>query len=353
MKRITIISLVVIVLVGACTVTLFMNKKKIEEKSKVEGNLKAIPVFVTRIGKSAMSGDFTANGSFAAIHELMLASEGQGKVVKLLFNTGDFVKQGEILAQLDDEVLRSQLSLAQAALEKARADLRKYEGLLKNDAISSQQVEDAKLFVRKSEADVVTLGKQLDNTTIKAPIQGTITKRSIEVGSLLMPGSPVAEIVDISRLKFVAYIAESEAIQVHEGDRIAITTALFPGISYQGRVISVGVKADEAHRFPVETEVVNDPRHPVKAGMFGVAAFTSGKARECLVIPRNAIIGSVKEPKVFVIEGDRSVIKPIRIGSADDKQVEVLDGLKEGELVVTSGQINLDNNSIISIVNKK
>ncbi|HNX87408.1 MAG TPA: efflux RND transporter periplasmic adaptor subunit, partial [Bacteroidales bacterium] len=70
-------------------------------------------------------------------------------------------------------------------------------------------------------------------------------------------------------------------------------------------------------------------------------------------IPRNAIIGSVKDPKVFVVEGDRSVLKPIRIGSADDKQVEVLDGLKEGELVVTSGQINLDNNSIISIVNKK
>ncbi|MCK9422923.1 MAG: efflux RND transporter periplasmic adaptor subunit [Bacteroidales bacterium] len=353
MKKIVGISLVIIVLVGACTVTLLLNKKKIDAKSKQDGNLKTIPVFVTELKKNHMSGDFSANGTFSAIHELMLASEGQGKVVNLLIKTGDFVKQGQVLARLDDEVLRSQFSLAQAAFEKAKADLLKYEGLLKDDAISNQQVEDARLFAKKSEADVVSLKKQLDNAAIKAPIQGTIVKRMIETGSLVMPGAPVAEIVDISRLKFVANLTESEAVLIRVGQKATISSSIYPGINYQGVVVSVGVKADEARRFPVEIELVNESRHPLKAGMFGTAGFGSGMERECLTIPRRSIIGSIKDPKVYVVEGNRSILRSIRIGSADDKQVEVLDGLKEGEIIVTAGQINLDNNSIVTIVNNK
>ncbi len=353
MKRNLIITLIILVLVGACTATLFYNKKRIDEKAHLEGNLKTIPVFVTALKMNRISGDFPANGSFSAIHELMVSSEGQGKVVSLLFNIGDFVRQGQILAHLDDEVLRSQYSLAQASCDKAKADLQKYEGLLKDDAISSQQVEDARLFLKKSEADVVSLKKQLDNATIKAPIQGTIVKRLIETGSLLMPGSPVAEIVDISRLKFIAYVAESEAVLIHDRQQVKITSSLYPGIVYQGSVVSVGVKADDARRFPVEIELVNDLRHPLKAGMFGTVGFGTGMERECLTIPRQSIIGSIKEPKVYVVEGNKAILKDIRIGSADDRQVEVLSGLREGELIVTSGQINLDNNSMVTIVNNK
>ncbi|MCK9220538.1 MAG: efflux RND transporter periplasmic adaptor subunit [Bacteroidales bacterium] len=351
MRRIFTITLIVIVLVGACTATLLLNKKKIEEKSRMDGTLKAIPVFVTALKMNRMSSDFPSNGSFQAIHELTLASEGQGKVVSLLFNTGDFVKQGQVMARLDDEVLKSQLSLAQASYEKSKTDLIKYEGLLKNDAISSQQVEEAKLFVKKSEADVVGLKKQLDNATIKAPIQGTIVRRLIETGSLLMPGSPVAEIVDISRLKFIANVAESEVILIRNGQRVNLNSSMYPGINYQGTVVTVGVKSDDSHRFPVEIELINDPKHPLKAGMFGIAGFGSGTERECLTIPRQSLIGSIKEPRVYVVNGNRAQLRDIRIGSSDDRQVEVLSGLKAGALIVTSGQINLDNNSLITIVN--
>jgi len=353
MKRLTVIILVIVVLVGACTATLLFNKKKIDEKAKLDGNLKSIPVFVTTLQMGSIDGDFTANGSFSAIHELILASEGQGKVTSLLFNTGDFVKQGQVLALLDDEVVSSQLSLARVAYEKACADLKKYEGLLKNDAISSQQVEDARLFEKKAEADVIGLKKQLDHTVIKAPIQGNIVNRMVETGSLLMPGSPVAEIVDISRLKIVANVAESEVVQIKNHQPVVVTTSLYPGVTYRGTVVSIGVKADESRRFPVEVELINDQLHPLKAGMFGVVQFSTETGRRCLTIPRHSIIGSIKEPMVFIIEGNRASLRSIRIGSADDQQVEVVEGLKEGDRIVTSGQINLDDNALVTIVNKQ
>jgi len=86
--------------------------------------------------------------------------------------------------------------------------------------------------------------------------------------------------------------------------------------------------------------------------MFGTALFSVGSNRETLMIPRHAIVGSIKDPRVYVVEGDKAFLRDIRIGIATDKEVEVLDGLKVGEWVVTSGQINLDNNSTVSIVNK-
>jgi membrane fusion protein, multidrug efflux system len=345
-----IISMVIIVLVAACTVTLLINKKKIDEKAKLDGNLRSIPVFVTGITKSKLRGDFTANGSFSAIHELILMSEGQGKVEELLFNTGDFVSSGQVMVKLDDELIRSQLSLAETALEKSRKDMKKFEDLLKNDAIPSQQVEDARLALKKCETDVTALKKQLDFATIKAPIQGTVTKKMIEKGSLVMPGTAVAEIVDISRLKFIANVAENEAVQIRRGQKVTISTSLFTGISFEGAVVSVGVKADDARRFPVEIELVNNTLHSLKAGMFGTASFGAGAERETLMIPRHSLIGSIRIPHVYLIEQGKAVLKEIRIGSANDSEVEVLGGLKEGDLVVTSGQINLADNTPVSIV---
>lgn len=353
MKRIIIIAIIIITLVGACTVTLLYNKKKIDEKARMDGNLKAIPVFVTEVKKTTLSGDFQANGSFSAIHEVTLMSEGQGKVEQLLFSTGDFVSLGQVLAKLDDDLLSSQLSLAEAALDKARKDVRKYEDLLDDDAISSQQVEDAKLGLKKAETDVATLRKQIDFTSVKAPIQGTVTKRYIERGSLVMPGTPVADIVDISRLKLTANVTESEAVRIVKGQKVIVTSSVYPGIEYSGTVVSVGVKADDARRFPVEIEIVNNPKNSLRAGMFGVARFSSDETREALVVPRHSLVGSIREPRVFIVKNDTALLRDIRIGRSNDHEVEILEGLSESDIVVTSGQINLDNNKPVIIVNKR
>jgi len=352
MKRLIIISIIILALVGACTVTLLYNKKQIDEKANPDVTIKSIPVFVEEAVMKPLDGDFSYQGSFRPVHELLLLSEGQGKVEKIFFENGDEVQSGQLMARLDDDLVVSQLVLAEANLAKMERDMANYEALLKNDAISSQQVEEARLGLVKAQTDVVTLKKQLEYASIKAPISGTVTSRSIEVGSVLMPGSPVANIVDISRLRFIAYMSEGEAVYIHRGDKATITSTLFPGITYQGRVISVGVKADDAKRFPVEIDVENRRDHTLKAGMFGTAFFEGVNGHNALVIPRNALTGSIKEPRVFVVRGDTAYLKAIRVGTADDYLVEVLLGLTPGEKVVVSGQINLEDGSPVTLVSQ-
>lgn len=332
--------------------TLFINKKKIDEKSKMEGGLKTIPVFVQEIKGSKMSGDFTSSGTFYPVHEVVVMSEAQGKVVEIDFNTGDFFKQGQTLVRLDDEMIRSNYELAVAAYEKAKKDLMKFESLLKSEATSAQALEDIRLALRKAETDMVTTRKQLENATIKAPIQGTITKKMVENGTLLMPGTPVAEIVDISRLKFITNVSEKQVVNISRGMKLKISSDLFPGVVFNGIVKSVSVKADDAKRFPIEIELSNNTSRSLMAGMYGTASFGFNSEYETLIIPRTAIVGSIRSPRVYVVENNTAILKDIKLGNSTDKAVEVTEGLRAGERVITSGQINLDNNTLVSIVNK-
>jgi membrane fusion protein, multidrug efflux system len=350
MKRIILILSVIVTFVGACTATLLYNKKKIDAKLNLDVNIRKIPVFVMEIKKTKMEDVFNSNGTFYAIHELTVSSETQGKIKALYFNTGDFVKEGQLLVQLDDELVRSRLSLAQATFDKARADFRKYEGLLAAGAISTQQLEESRIAMKVAETELTGYRKQMEYAGIRATIQGNIVKRAVETGTVIMPGSVIAEIADISKLKFIANVSENEAVRINKEMKVTISSSLYPGIEYQGIVKAVSVKADDARKFAVEVEMVNDPKHLLKAGMYGTASFGFGSAHEALCIPRYSIVGSIRTPKVYTVENGIAVVKEIRIGIATEEQVEILDGLKEGDSVVTSGQINLDNNTPVAVV---
>jgi RND family efflux transporter MFP subunit len=204
-----------------------------------------------------------------------------------------------------------------------------------------------------AETEVTGYKKQLEYACIKAPIQGNIVKRAVETGSVIMPGSVIAEIADVSKMKFIANVSENEAVKINKGYRVPIVSSMFPGIEYKGTVQSVSVKADDARRFAVEIELVNDPQHPLKAGMYGTASFGFGSAHEALCIPRHSIVGSIRMPRVYVVEAGVAMIRNIRIGTTNDNEVEVLEGLREGDRVVTSGMINLDNNTPVQIVNNE
>ena len=113
------------------------------------------------------------------------------------------------------------------------------------------------------------------------------------------------------------------------------------------------MKADASRRFPVEIEVRNNAGKPIRSGMFGMAFFAARGTHDAMAIPRTALVGSIKDPEVFVVENDKAVRKSIKVGSASEKTIEVLEGLKAGDKVVISGQINLDDNTAVRISNTK
>jgi RND family efflux transporter MFP subunit len=352
MKRKIVVIVVIVVLTVAFIAKLMWNKKEIDANASPKEIKVNVPVVVEEAKKSVIDNSFNVNGSFIASKELTIMSQTQGKIVKLNFDNGDFVKEGQLLVQADIELLTAQKELAEANMLKLKNDLKKFEDMYKSNAVTQQQVEDLKLAFLNAQTNQVTVNKQIEYAMIKAPFAGYISKKYVEKGGMLMPGSPVAELIDINTLKFIANVSESDVEKIKKGDAVKITADIYNGILYDGRIKSIGFKADDARRFPVEIEVKNNLSKPIKAGMYGNAYFECEGSHEALLIPRTAIVGSIKEPKVFIVVGNMAEARYLKLGAQSETNIEVHEGIKEGDKVVIAGQINLENGTMVQTVSK-
>lgn len=347
-KILTIIIIAVIIISAA--MRLISNKQSFEGQLKMISEFNTtIPVIVDTAKYEQTSTQFSENGTFQAIHEISIVSEIQGKVVSINAKTGDNVVNNQVLASVDNELYKSQLDMAKFNLDQAEKDLKRYEQLSKGDAATVQQFELATQAFENAQSAHTSAKIQYDNTFIKAPFNGTITKQHIEKGSFLNPGSLAFDIVEINRLKLIVKLTGEELEYVHKGQSIKVLVDAISGKTFDGVVNAIIVKADLSKRFDVEIEVTNSADNIIKPGMFGTATFTNKSDAKILVIPRKALIGSIKNPQVFIAKGDSVVLKSINAISLDDKRIAVKQGLSVGDLVVTSGQINLVNGSKITL----
>jgi membrane fusion protein, multidrug efflux system len=351
-KKIFIIAVAIICTV-LFVVKLAINKKNIDEATKPKSLHIAVPVVTDTVKYITLDNSFSVNGSFAPSHELIIMGETSGKIIEVNFETGDYVKEGQVLASLDIDILNAQKQLAEANLNKTKGDLSKFEQMIKTNAISQQQLEEMKLAYINAQTSLTTVKKQLEYSVVKAPFSGYITKKYIERGGMMLPGSPIAEIVDINTLKFIASVAESDISRVKKNQEILVKCDADNTIEFKARVKAISVKADESKRYTVESEIKNNASNPVKAGMYGTAFFHSNGTRQALVIPRSGLTGSIKNAKVYIAEGNKAILKSITTAYTDDKIIEVTEGLLPGQLVITSGQINLENNTLIETSKKK
>jgi len=177
-----------------------------------------------------------------------------------------------------------------------------------------------------------------------------VTARPVDVGAMVQPGMTVANVVDITTLKVRLNVAERDVFKLGEGDRVEVTTEVYPGVRFDGKIQSIASKGDEAHTYPVEVVLQNSKQHPLKAGMFGRVAFTSVGVEKALTIPRDALVGSVKEPKVFVVDSTRAFLRSIVVGEISGGTLTVTGGLREGERVVVNGQNNLQDSTTVSVI---
>jgi membrane fusion protein, multidrug efflux system len=330
-------------------VRLVSNKRSFDTELEVIRDFnKVIPVKVDTVQKTNISGEFCVNGSFLPMHEVSIVSEIQGKVVSINVEAGSRVISNQTLAVTDNRVLESQLELAKANFEKSKKDLERFEQLSKDDAVSLQQYESAKLALAGYKSAFIAAGKEYDNSIIKSPFAGIITKRNIEKGTYLSPGNPAFDIIEISKVKFIVKLKNDEVKKVKIGQTVKVYADAYQGVNFEGKVNSVIIKADESKRYDVEIEVINRTDKIIMPGMFGSVLFT-GESENLLVIPRKALTGSIKTPEVYIVKGDSVVLKSISVNPVNEKYLFVSQGLLPGDIVVISGQINLKNGSKIKV----
>ena len=350
MKKLIYI-VVVIVILGAIGFKLMDNKEQMAANAAVASiKSEAIPVTITEVASAKLDKSFTAQGNFAPIQSLTLLSETQGQIKSVLKRKGDKVKAGELLAQVESNTMAADLATAQTNAEKAKRDLERFENLAAGDAITKRQLEDARLNAKSTEGQLVAARQRLTKTRITAPIGGEINEIYVEVGSFLNPGTKLYDIVNVDKLKLKVKASESEVLLINKGDKVKVKADAGSGQEYEGTVTAIAAQADPTLKFDVEVEVKNAGNNNLRAGMYGTAFFELADQRDAMLLPREALVGSIQNPLVYVVKDGQASQRQVRVGVVTQDKVEILAGVQPGEQVVRSGQINLREGMKVTVL---
>ena len=354
MKRVITIIIVIVVALGAIAYVLSNNKKKNEEKTAfIAKGGGAVAVRVADVEKKVVDLDFNANGNFAANQELNFLSENAGRVTAIYVKEGDRVSKGQVLARVDAEIINTDRETAEANYQNALRDEARYQSSYQTGGVTQQQLDQAKLATQNAKLRLQASQRKLSDASIKSPINGIVNKKYIEVGAFVTAqGTQLFELVDVSTLKLKANVNETQVANLKLGDQIAIRSSVFPNEKFNGKITFIAPKADATLNFPIEIEVTNNIKNSLKAGMYGTAVFNFPQQAPSILIPRTSFVGSVSSNQVFVLDktNNTAKLRNVVTGRIIGENVEILDGLKEGESVITSGQINLAEGTAVSIV---
>lgn len=351
MKKILII-LGIIAAGSLVAFTLINNKEEMEEQAALaQVKNETISVVTKTVSTEKIIDSFKAAGNFEPFREITLSSLLQGTVAQIAVKEGDEVREGQLIARLDADLINADLISVEANAIKTKKDLERYEELAPRGAVTPQQVDDMRLAYKNATSQLQSVKKQLSNSTIRAPFKGTINSKFVEPGSYLAAGGKIVDLVDVSTLKMKVNVSEAEVMKLSVGQATKVKADVLATEIFDGKITFIGVKADNSLRYPVEIQIKNNTKK-LKAGMYGSAIFTASQSKVALVIPRDAIAGSLKQPNVYVVQNGKAVLQPLTIGTISESGVEVLEGLKEGDQIVTDGQINLENGVAVTVVKR-
>jgi membrane fusion protein, multidrug efflux system len=351
MKRIVIVLLVLLV-GGLVAFRLINNKKTIESKKTIiDTSAQQVAVNVAPVQSRVSEQNLNLVGTVIPNRQIEIKSEVQGKITSLNFELGQFISKGRVLARVDDQLRTIALSNAAQALANARQNLERYTRLYQGGAATQAQLQQYQLSYDNALNQVEQAKKELSNTTLVAPISGYITSKAVEAGAFANVGTAIATIVDVAKLKVQLSVGEKDAYALRVGDAVDITTAVYPGVSFRGEITFISPSGDAAHNYPIEVSITNQQKNPLKAGTYVNIAFNRKAQVATLQIPREALVGSVKEARVYVVDANRIArLRKVTIGADNGAFLEVINGLKEGEKVVTTGQINLTDSTRVAMI---
>jgi membrane fusion protein (multidrug efflux system) len=324
---------------------------------------RAVPVEVTEVALGSVVSTVTATGTVAARHDVPVSAEASGRVSEVPVGVGDRVAAGQALVHLDSELAelalqqaKAQLLVAEADHETAEANLERARVLWENGDISDSDFEAADRAAKAARGALLaadagrsSAARQLRNTAIESPVDGTVAFVYAKVGHLVAAGTPVAHVVDDSSVEIDIGLSEDQVAHVRSGQRAEVSIRALPGEVFRGRVEYVGRRADDRTRTYPARIVVANPRGRLRSGVVAEVVVAAREYEDSVVIERDWIVERFGEPAVFVAADSLAVIRKVELGQIIGDRVVVLDGLEPGDLLISFGFQRLTEGARIDV----
>jgi membrane fusion protein (multidrug efflux system) len=300
----------------------------------------------------------SAIGSLVAARGVTLAAELPGLVREISFDSGAYVRAGAPLVRLDTSAEDAQLAAAEADASLAEISFRRAQELRSADANAPAELDAAEARAKQAAAAVATLRATIAKKTIRAPFDGRISIRQVELGQVLAPGSPIASLQSVSPIHAEFWLPQQALSRIRVGQHAHVAVDTWPGASWDGTVTTINPEVDPASRNVRVRATFDNPDGKLRPGMYANVELIGTERTEALVIPATAVIYAPYGDSVFVIEEkqpapDRKALVVrqtfVRLGERRGDFVAVTSGLSAGDAVVAAGAFKLRDGMTVAL----
>lgn len=295
-----------------------------------------VSVLVATVKHEPFAQDMEAIGTARANEALDVTAKISNRVTAIRFREGQQVKAGDVLVEFDSEQTRASLAEAEAALSDSRSQFNRSRELFATQALSESQLDQLRATLNVNEARVAGARSQLNDTIIRASFSGRVGLRNVSVGSFVSPGTVITTLDDTSIIKLDFSVPEVFLATLKEGLAISAGTTAYANEVFKGKVSSIDSRLDPISRaVMVRAQIVNrDGR--LKPGMLMTVKMMRAEA-PALLLPEQALVPEGDRKFVFAVRENKAVRIEVRTGRRRPGEVEILDGVSEGDVVVIEG----------------
>lgn len=303
----------------------------------------------------------SAVGSVRAVRGVDVTTEIAGMVRSLHFKSGDSVSAGQLLVQLNADADVAQLRALEAAAQLARSSYQRNQAQFLIKAVSQAQLDADAAELKSRLAQAAQQAAIIAKKAIRAPFTGHLGISSINPGQYLNPGDKIVTLQELDPVYVDFSLPQQQLARITLGQKVVASTDTFPGRTFEGKITAIDPKVDPQTRNVQVEATLHNPGHELLPGMFAAVRIDAGEAEPQLTLPSTAVTYNPYGETVYLVveEGKGPDGKPQRVakqtfvtlGATRGDQVAILKGVKEGDLVVTSGQLKLKNGSVVIINN--
>ncbi len=283
-----------------------------------------------------------ASGTLNAIQGIMLKSQVSGNVTNIYFHSGDEVKAGDILLEINPGILKANLISAQAKADLMTGDYDRAIALFKRGALSKQDTDTALANKESALADLAAVKAQLAENVITAPFNGKLGITQYNLGDYINVGQALVNLQSIDTLRVDFSVPQNQSADINPGDTVKIQSDALPGQIFQGQVSAVDTAVNVDTRTVAVRAQIPNPEHKLLPGSFVQVTLFAGSPTPQITIPQTAIVYDANGNYVYKIVDDKAVKTPVSILRTNKDEVAV-SGLKDGDVVVTEGQLKISD----------
>ena len=338
--------LLVLALVAGCDARAARDGKGGEKKEEVQ---EPTPVVVGVVERGSIVSTISTASTIEAERQVTIHAESTGRLVDLTVEEGDTVKKGQIIARIRFDAQANSLVRANTSLDKARVDFNRAERLYNDRVIGEEEFLRARNALEVAELDLSDRSREMRNTKVTAPFDGTITQRKVTAGSFVNNGAELLTIVDFGTLVARVFVPEKQLDRIQVGQSAEVVGKAARGRRGEGKVLRIAPTID-ASTGTVKVTVSMPPAATAAQsflpGMYAEVTLTTDSRSDVLLVPKSAVVRDEEQTYLFTLQGDASTGftgKRVRVetGLTDPERIEIVKGLGAGEPVILAGQTGL------------